>query len=117
AERSIPIEKALDDVLLAWEMNGRPIPLVHGGPLRVIVPGYYGCNNIKYVRQVELTSEESTSHMQESSYRFRPIGQDSSTEQPTMWNMNVKSWVTGPGADPDEPVKAGPQVIHGIAFG
>src|SRR5699024_10137493 len=55
--------------------------------------------------------------MQESSYRFRPIGQDSSTEQPTMWNMNVKSWVTGPGADPDEPVKAGPQVIHGIAFG
>src|SRR5699024_12533986 len=32
AERSIPIEKALDDVLLAWEMNGRPIPLVHGGP-------------------------------------------------------------------------------------
>lgn len=114
-ERSIPIEKAMDDVLLAWEMNGRPIPLVHGGPLRVVVPGYYGCNNVKYVKQVALTPKESTSHMQQSSYRIRPIGESSSPDQPTMWQMNVKSWVTGPGAD--ESVKAGPQVIHGIAFG
>lgn len=116
-ERSVPIDKALDDVLLAWEMNGQPIPLVHGGPLRVIVPGYYGCNNIKYVKRVALTPKESTSHMQQSSYRLRPIGEPSSPDQPTMWDMNVKSFITGPGAKPGETVKAGHQVIRGVAFG
>src|SRR5699024_11787202 len=49
-ERSIPVDKALDDVLLVWEMNGQPIPLVHSGPLRVIVPGYYCSTNVKYVK-------------------------------------------------------------------
>lgn len=116
-ERSVPIDKALDDVLLAWEMNGEPIPLVHGGPLRVIVPGYYGCNNIKYVKRVALTTEESTASMQQSSYRMRPIGESGSPEQPSMWEMNVKSWITGPGADADEDVRAGQQVIYGVAFG
>lgn len=116
-ERSIPIDKALDDVLLAWEMNGQPIPLVHGGPLRVIVPGYYGCNSVKYVKRVALTPKESTSHMQQSSYRIRPIGESSSPDQPTMWDMNVKSFITGPGAKPNAKVKAGHQVIHGVAFG
>ena len=116
-ERSIPLEKALDDVLLAWEMNGEPIPLVHGGPLRVIVPGYYGCNNTKYAKRVAFTVEQSTSNMQQSSYRMRPIGESSSPDQPTAWEMNVKSWVTGPGADADEGVQAGRQVIYGVAFG
>src|SRR5699024_6830921 len=116
-ERSIPVDKALDDVLLAWEMNGQPIPLVHGGPLRVIVPGYYGCNNVKYVKRVALTAKESSSHMQQSSYRVRPIGEPSSADQPTMWEMNVKSFITGPLADPDANIAAGPRVIQGVAFG
>jgi sulfite oxidase len=49
-ERSVPLE-AMDNAILAWEMNGEPIPLAHGGPLRVIVPGYYGVNNVKYVKR------------------------------------------------------------------
>src|SRR5699024_6332904 len=74
-------------------------------------------NNVKYVKRVALTPEESTSHMQQSSYRIRPIGKPSSPDQPTMWDMNVKSFITGPGAEPDAKVKAGPQVIRGVAFG
>ncbi|MES1924434.1 sulfite oxidase [Salinisphaera sp. T31B1] len=116
-ERSIPVDKGLDDVLLAWEMNGAPIPLAHGGPLRVIVPGYYGCNNVKYVKRVALTSAESTAKIQQTSYRIRPIGVSGAPDQPSMWDMNVKSWITGPGADESLPVKSGRQVIHGVAFG
>ncbi len=47
-ERSVPAA-AMADALLAWELNGAPISLAHGGPLRLIVPGYQGVNNIKYI--------------------------------------------------------------------
>lgn len=49
---SIPIEKALDphgDVILAYEMNGEPIPRDHGYPVRVIVPGVVGARNVKWL--------------------------------------------------------------------
>jgi DMSO/TMAO reductase YedYZ molybdopterin-dependent catalytic subunit/cytochrome c553 len=114
-ERSIPLEKALSDCLLAWEMNGQPIPLTHGGPLRLIVPGYYGCNQIKYIRKLALTAQETQAKIQRSGYRFRPIGEKGSPEHPSLWAMNVKSWVQGPGAD-GEPVLAGKVSFHGVAF-
>lgn len=49
---SIPVSKALSDqgdVLIAWEMNGQPIPRDHGGPLRVIVPGTTGARSVKWI--------------------------------------------------------------------
>ena len=57
-ERSVPWT-AMEDAILAWELNGRPIPLAHGGPLRLIIPGYYGVNNIKYVKRVAFTPTET----------------------------------------------------------
>jgi len=114
-ERSIPLEKALDDCLLAWEMNGEPIPITHGGPLRLIVPGYFGCNQIKYVRRLAFTEVQTEAKIQKSGYRIRPIGEKGNPSQPSMWAMKVKSWVNGPGAD-DEPVLAGNVVFHGVAF-
>lgn len=53
-ERSVPID-VLDNILLAWDLNGEPISLAHGGPLRMIVPGFSGVNNIKYVKRIALT--------------------------------------------------------------
>jgi DMSO/TMAO reductase YedYZ molybdopterin-dependent catalytic subunit len=52
-ERSLPIDVALrEDVLLAYAMNGAPIPREHGGPLRLIVPGWYGMASVKWLSQI-----------------------------------------------------------------
>jgi DMSO/TMAO reductase YedYZ molybdopterin-dependent catalytic subunit len=112
-ERSVPLEAALDTAILAWEMNGEPIPLAHGGPLRIVIPGYYGVNNVKYVKTLALTAVETDAKIQASGYRLRPIGVEGAPDQPSMWEMKVKSWVTGPLKD----VKTGKVQIHGVAFG
>ena len=114
-ERSIPIDKGLKDCLLVWEMNGAPLSLVHGGPLRLIVPGYFGVNNVKWVTRLAATAEQSSANIQQSSYRVRPIDEASSSQQPSMWRMPVKSWLNGPGAD-GAPVLLGPAVLYGVAF-
>lgn len=114
-ERSIPGEKGLKDCLLAWELNGEPIPITHGGPLRLIVPGYFGCNNIKYIKTLTLSNKESESKIQQTGYRFRPLGEKGHPDQPSLWRMPVKSWVNGPGAD-DTPTLSGKVHFHGVAF-
>ena len=114
-ERSVPIAKGLEDCLLVWEMNGAPLPAVHGGPLRLIVPGYFGVNNVKWVRLLAATPGESSAKIQQSGYRFRPQGASGSPEHPSMWRMPVKSWLNGPGAD-GEPVLAGMNTLYGVAF-
>lgn len=114
-ERSITIEKGLQDCLLAWEMNGQPIPLSHGGPLRLIVPGYYGCNQIKYIKKLAFTVEQTQAKIQRSGYRMRDIGQKGNPTQPSMWQMNLKSWILGPGAE-DAPVRKGKIQLYGVAF-
>jgi len=111
-ERSVPL-RALDRALLAWELNGEPISLAHGGPLRLVIPGYYGVNNIKYVRQVAFTAEETKANIQTKGYRLRPIGVPGAPDQPSMWEMNVKSWIS----QPLEQMKAGRVLIQGVAFG
>jgi DMSO/TMAO reductase YedYZ molybdopterin-dependent catalytic subunit/mono/diheme cytochrome c family protein len=114
-ERSVPLKKGLQDCLLAWEMNGQPLSLVHGGPLRLIVPGYFGVNNVKWVRRLALTQEQSGARIQQSGYRLRPIGETVSSKDPSMWRMPVKSWLNGPGAD-GKPVLRGSAVLYGVAF-
>jgi len=111
-ERSVPI-KILDNVILAWEINGKPISLAHGGPLRMVVPGYTGVNNVKYIKTVSLTAKESDAKIQSTGYRMHAVGEKGATTQPSVWEMNVKSWVTSPLTD----AKSGRVQITGVAFG
>ena len=113
-ERSLPL-KAMGDALLAWEMNGAPIPLAHGGPLRLVVSGYQGVNNIKYVKRVAFTSAESKAKIMSHGYRITPPGAKAEPSQPSVLEMNVKSWVNSPA--PDGKLTAGTTQIHGVAFG
>jgi DMSO/TMAO reductase YedYZ molybdopterin-dependent catalytic subunit len=114
-ERSLPL-KAMGDALLAWEMNGAPIPLAHGGPLRLIVPGYQGINNIKYVKRLAFTATESDAKIMSHGYRMTPPGAKAEPNQPSVWEMGVKSWVNSPAPDAG-PLAAGTTQIHGVAFG
>jgi sulfite dehydrogenase len=114
-ERSVPAA-AMADALLAWEMNGAPIPLAHGGPLRLIVPGYTGVNNIKYIRQLAFTAEESDAKIMSHGYRMAPPGAKGDPGQPSVQEMSVKSWINSPAPDAAN-VRAGRQQILGVAFG
>jgi DMSO/TMAO reductase YedYZ molybdopterin-dependent catalytic subunit len=113
-ERSVPW-MAMEGAILAWELNGQPIPLAHGGPLRIIIPGYYGINNVKYMRRLAFTEAETAASIQSSSYRVRPIGQKGAPGQPTMWEMNLKSFVTHPAGN-EPTLRAGPTQVYGLAF-
>ncbi|KAI9738323.1 MAG: hypothetical protein M1834_008821 [Cirrosporium novae-zelandiae] len=69
---SVPIDKAVDkrgDVILAYEMNGHPIPADHGYPLRAIVPGHTATRSVKWVNKVVLAEEESSSTWQQKDYK------------------------------------------------
>lgn len=114
-ERSVPAS-AMADALLAWEMNGVPISLAHGGPLRLIVPGYTGVNNIKYIKRLAFTAKETDARIMSHGYRMSPLGGRGDPSQPSVQEMSVKSWINGPGTD-GAPVKAGDVQIHGVAFG
>ena len=114
-ERSVPAA-AMQDALLAWEMNGEPIPLAHGGPLRLIVPGYTGVNNIKYIKQLAFTAKESDAKIMSHGYRITPLGAKSDPSQPSVQEMTVKSWINSPLPE-DGPLKAGTAQIQGVAFG
>jgi DMSO/TMAO reductase YedYZ molybdopterin-dependent catalytic subunit len=114
-ERSVPL-KAMEDALLAWEMNGEPLPHAHGGPLRLVVPGYSGVNNIKYVKRLAFTAQETDAAIQRTGYRMSPPGTRGDPSQPAVWEMDVKSWINGPAPEAGS-VKAGWVQIHGVAMG
>jgi len=102
-ERSVPLSDVLATALLAYEMNGEPIPAVHGGPLRLVLPGYYGINNIKWLNKLRLEAAPSTNNTMIPRYRVPnaqiPVGSaftftlDNSRPN---WRQNVKSVIFGP---------------------
>jgi sulfite oxidase len=70
---SIPMPKARSgEVLLAWGMNGAPLPRVHGGPVRVVVPGYIGARSVKWVQRITIQAQPSESYFQSEDYRLLP---------------------------------------------
>src|SRR5881227_2654151 len=66
--RSVPVEKAMDDVLLAFAMNGEPLAAAHGFPLRAIVPGYIGARSVKWLAAISVRREQSESFFQRTDY-------------------------------------------------
>ncbi|MDT7552052.1 MAG: sulfite oxidase [Pseudonocardiales bacterium] len=77
---SIPLSKALSgEVLLAWGMNGQPLPATHGAPLRVVVPGYIGARSVKGLDRITLAAQASDNYFQATAYRLLPAEADPTT--------------------------------------
>jgi len=69
-QRSLEIEKALADGILAWEMNGQPLPALHGAPLRLIVPGWAGDHWMKWLVRLSPQPEAQTGFYMDTAYRY-----------------------------------------------
>ena len=79
-ERSLPLDEAMrEEVLLAWGINGQPLPPQHGYPLRLIVPGWYGMTSVKWLRRISLLTEPFTGFQQTGSYLIHAFEGDPGT--------------------------------------
>jgi sulfite oxidase len=116
---SVPLSKALSsEVLLAWRMNGAALPDVHGGPVRVVVPGYIGARSVKWVNAVTIRDSPSDNYFQASVYRLLPADADPDTTDPATGiplssvTLNCEILVPDDGAV----VPAGALTIRGYAY-
>jgi sulfite oxidase len=116
---SIPLTKAMsEEVLLAWEMNGQPLSRAHGGPVRVVVPGYVGARSVKWVTGITVQEVPSQNYFQALDYRILPADADPDTVAPgegislSSLPLNCDILVPDDGAE----VPAGPVTIQGWAI-
>lgn len=113
---SVPLDKAgRPEVLLAWSMNGEPLPPHHGAPLRVVVPGYIGARSVKWLDTVEVRTSPWPGHFQHVAYRLLPEdGAPGPGVGVPLGLVALNSEILAP-ADGAE-VPAGPVELRGYAF-
>ena len=111
--RSIPMDKALDDVLVAFKANGEALRKEHGYPVRLVVPGWEGNMWVKWIRRIEVTNSPVESREETSKYTDTLAD---GVSRKWTWAMDAKSVVTSP--SPQAPIKhgSGPLVITGLAW-
>jgi DMSO/TMAO reductase YedYZ molybdopterin-dependent catalytic subunit len=79
-ERALPLAEAMrDDVLLVYEMNGRPLPPQHGAPLRLIVPGWYGMTHVKWLTRLTVLDQPFDGFQHRGSYLRKTSEEDPGT--------------------------------------
>lgn len=95
--RALSLEQALrDDVILAWEMNGKPLAVGHGYPLRLIVPGWYGIAWVKWLTRIELRDRQLMNRFMARDYvtiRGEKHGDAIEWKETSVGPLNVKSLV------------------------
>ncbi|MBV9162940.1 MAG: sulfite oxidase [Pseudonocardiales bacterium] len=116
---SITVQKALSgEVLLAWAMNGQPLPAVHGAPVRVVVPGYIGARSVKWVHRITVGQHPSDNYFQATAYRLLLAKTDPPTAGPAdglpLGAVAVNADILRP--DDGDTLPAGPVQITGYAF-
>ncbi|HEX6684553.1 MAG TPA: sulfite oxidase [Candidatus Limnocylindrales bacterium] len=117
-QRSLPIGEAMrDDVILAYAMNGQPLPPQHGFPVRLVVPGWYGMAHVKWLTGITAVAEPFTGFQQAVAYRFR---QDAGDPGEPVTRIAPRALLIPPGF-PDfmsraRVVRPGRVALHGRAW-
>ena len=108
--RSLPLEIALRaDVVLAWTMNGEPLSVDHGFPLRLVVPGWYGMASVKWLEKIVLSTEEFSGFFQGEEYVYSE--EDGTPEGEPVQSIRVRSLILDSAIKDDGAVE-----ISGIAW-
>ena len=110
-ERSLPIDTArITGALLAYAMNGEPLPLQHGYPVRLVVPGWYGVASVKWLTEIAIIDRPFDGYFQLDKYQYETG--DGHREPVTL--QRVRALITDP-ADGDQ-LPAGEITIRGVAW-
>ncbi len=116
---SVPLSKALAaETLLAYELDGKPLPLIHGFPVRAIVPGYIGARSVKWLREINVLDRPSDNLFQAEEYRLHPPtatrADHDSALAPALAECAVNSYICRIGRG--HPGGKDPMVVEGYAF-
>ena len=111
-QRSLPLDLAFHpEVILAWEMNGEPIPAPNGGPVRLVVPGWAGVASVKWPARIEVVNEPFRGYYHAERYII--ADRDGHVSGPVR-EMPVKSVIAWPLEG--QAVAAGPNTVFGFAW-
>lgn len=100
--RNVPLEKATHaDTILAYEMNGQPIPVLHGFPLRAIVPGWEGAYSVKWLNSIQVIDHEHDGFFVKTAYRYpnkrvAPGATVDAKDMVPLTGLAVKSFINSP---------------------
>jgi DMSO/TMAO reductase YedYZ molybdopterin-dependent catalytic subunit len=113
-ERSLSIDNARgSEALLAYAMNGEPLPLQHGYPLRLIVPSWYAVASVKWLTEIDVISQPFRGHYQIEAYFFEWQRGGQLVREPVSL-QRVRSLITEP--EPDTEVEHGEIRLRGVAW-
>jgi sulfane dehydrogenase subunit SoxC len=110
--RSVPLEKALDDATIALYQNGERLRPEQGYPVRLLLPGWEGNMNVKWLRRIKVT--DGPTHTKDETSKYTDLMPDGKARQFT-WEMGVKSVITQPAAGLQMQGKGGYE-ISGLAW-
>lgn len=120
-EHSLPIADVLDKTILALELNGEALPGIHGGPVRLVTPGYFGTMQIKWLSRLRFETAESTTFHHAVEYRVPlapvtaadPFRFTLENSRPT-WLIRLMSYILDP--VPGARLRPGTNPIRGVAY-
>jgi len=113
-ERSLTLDQARQcGAILAYAMNGEPLPLRHGCPLRAIVPGWYGAASVKWLTEIEVLDRPYHGYFQTEKYVYEWERDGHVIKEPVTL-QRVRALITQP--QPDQPIDPGDVAIRGLAW-
>ncbi len=113
-ERSLNVDEAsASQALLAYAMNGEPLPVQHGYPLRLIVPGWYAVASVKWLTEIEVIDRAFSGHFQTDRYYYEWRRNGGVTREPVTL-QRVRALITDPA--PGQVIRRGDLTVRGVAW-